>query len=679
MIRWFSVLFIFLVANISLAAEIFVDPSSGSDSASGSQSQPLKSIDRAIDVVKNGDSITLLPGSYPALDLRSYVGPATPLKIQGVSSDSVVLTSVLIYNAGEKLSTNIHFSNIHIADGVTVRNAADITFSDSKFTMSRPLVGSEEAIGRAAIFVRDVRNVTIKGNLITEAPVGLTAYDSDDIFILDNVIRDLSHDGIRFVGVHNGEIRRNTIYGLTDGVSDDEASWSKHCDAMHFFIGGAPKEKIRPNDGIIVDSNFMSDVQGQIIQFNNYGGYDEPELWNKNFVFTNNVIGPSTSPASFNDAEPVLNLYVYNNTFTGGESVYTSPYEEIKNKVMVSSSNGFRVTGATQNLHIFNNYFNEVPNVSLETVKFYDYNYIRSASGTYSLPRNNVIYNSKDIYFNSATDWSVAISENSQLVDAGVIIDSINNSSTDINGKSRQYSPDIGAYEYGDKSSTKNVLSLEAIRHDDQFVLIKDDFEDANFNADYALTKAGESVGAQWELYEGSGPDFRIEHSNHSSHVSNFLGSRANATGLSIIFLETPEELKNYVAKFTLVNLGVNSGSGILLQFEDSKNYTYIDFGGESGRVISVENGSLKVLAHEEFMKLPDTEPVDVSLTLKDFSIKAPSRVTIKIGGDSLTVDLPELTNMFGLIHDSPDLYYRLLLDDLEVQPLPRPNPPSIL
>ena len=77
------------------AAELFVSPS-GSDSGSGSQQSPFKSIQKAVDAAKPGDTVKILPGIYRGSVVISKSGTADkPLKIVGTRSDKGEYLSIL--------------------------------------------------------------------------------------------------------------------------------------------------------------------------------------------------------------------------------------------------------------------------------------------------------------------------------------------------------------------------------------------------------------------------------------------------------------------------------------------------------------------------------------------------------------------------------------------------------
>ena len=112
----------------SLSNLLYVNPSTGNDGASGSQSTPFKTITRAIQQATAGSSIRLMPGTY-----SKATGEVFPLVIPSnitiVGDESQKGKGIQITGSGRYLSAsfggqNITFKleNLSILKGVSITN-----------------------------------------------------------------------------------------------------------------------------------------------------------------------------------------------------------------------------------------------------------------------------------------------------------------------------------------------------------------------------------------------------------------------------------------------------------------------------------------------------------------------------------------------------------------------------
>lgn len=350
------------------AATYHVDAINGSNtSGDGSVAAPYASLAPVNPQLAGGDHVFLYDGNYGALEHHNQSSDIFNdwVTIQAAEGHRPELDHISLHSSNPGSDRTGSFNAYLRVIGcdivgtsrdqaVSITSARYVEIDQCRLEVHGPWTGSENNIEKTAFYVRYGSHITLSNSEITRTGTGVSA-QGRDIRILNNHIHDITHDGIRATGLEDSLIEGNYIHGLDDGVDDNQASWSKHCDAIHIFIaGGGSASSLIPNKNLIVRGNIIHDIEAQSVQFNNYFRF--PEVHNANILFENNIFGPVNSVFVFNDAEPVDGLTIRNNSFLyipGGTS-YVSPNNDT-HRTLISDNHGLRVTDQTTNLQVYNN------------------------------------------------------------------------------------------------------------------------------------------------------------------------------------------------------------------------------------------------------------------------------------------------------------------------------------
>lgn len=350
------------------AATYHVDAINGSNtSGDGSIAAPYASLSPVFPKLSGGDQVLLYNGNYGSLEYHNQSSDIFDdwVTIQAAEGHRPELDHISFHSSDPGTDRTGSFNAYLRVIGcdivgtsrdqaVSITSARYVEIDQCRLEVHGPWTGSENNIEKTAFYVRYGSHITLSNSEITRTGTGVSA-QGRNIHILNNHIHDITHDGIRATGLKDSLIEGNHIHGLDDGVDDNQASWSKHCDAIHIFIaGGGSASSLIPNENLVVRGNIIHDIEAQSVQFNNYFRF--PEVHNANITFENNIFGPVNSVFVFNDAEPVDGLTIRNNSFLyipGGTS-YVSPNNET-HRILISDNHGLRVTDQTTNLQVYNN------------------------------------------------------------------------------------------------------------------------------------------------------------------------------------------------------------------------------------------------------------------------------------------------------------------------------------
>lgn len=300
------------------SGDFFVSPH-GDDAASGGESAPLRTIDRALQLATGGETVVVLPGSYPAF--RDTRRRAAETKLIGIASPEVA-------GAGLMGSSNLTISGFVFTGKVLIRrhptfadrNAQDITIRDNELTSATPLA-------RRCLTIRDgAERITVAGNWIHDCRGGIDGpgYGFDDpadvpltagITIRDNLLERFRADGIQFAHWRDVEIADNTIRTMQD------PDHVEHNDGIQ-IMGDSARVRILRN--VIAHSNGqLIIVQGAV------GGPNDDILLRDNLAFDS-----ATYAWQLGD---VTDLRVYNNTVWkskyGGILLRPGAYASVANNI----------------------------------------------------------------------------------------------------------------------------------------------------------------------------------------------------------------------------------------------------------------------------------------------------------------------------------------------------------
>ena len=290
--------------------ESFLEPSgdaiyvavNGSDSNDGSKQRPYKTIQKAANLAKPGDTVYIRGGTYKGriyihnsgskgkyITIRNYPGE-TPV----ITRDDNDFNYQTILLSG---SSYIKIIGLHIvktrSTGVRVQGPAEyIEFKDNEVSYQNADVESSKRIGRAVVFAgykeAPLSHILIEGNKIHHNHTGrkgvesegLTVYGKVEYFqIINNKVHHNDFIGINVIGKETGSyahygtprygiISSNEIYG--NGMLNKYSSAS--------YIDGA--------QDVIVENNYIHDNYGPGVAVNQ----EVKESWVKHVILRNNVI-----------------------------------------------------------------------------------------------------------------------------------------------------------------------------------------------------------------------------------------------------------------------------------------------------------------------------------------------------------------------------------------------------
>ncbi|MGH6927795.1 MAG: right-handed parallel beta-helix repeat-containing protein, partial [Dongiaceae bacterium] len=180
---------------------IHVSPT-GSSTGSGSQSDPLKSIQAAVNLATPGTTVMVEAGTYTEnvkfkasglpdapIQLISADGPGAAKIVPGAGSPSATISAF-----GEE---NIVISGFDVSGGGRLQNGIQFGQSGSDFTDM-------------------TANIVIKDNFVHDTVKdSIKVSQGDNIYVIDNTCTRAGDQGIDFVAVNNSVIARNDVSHTT--------------------------------------------------------------------------------------------------------------------------------------------------------------------------------------------------------------------------------------------------------------------------------------------------------------------------------------------------------------------------------------------------------------------------------------------------------------------------------
>ncbi|MDF0552964.1 DUF1565 domain-containing protein [Kamptonema sp. UHCC 0994] len=185
-------------------ATLYVNPGTGSDSASGSQSAPFKTVSRALQQAPSGTIIQLAAGTYSAAS-----GEAFPLQIPAgvkvIGSETNKGSTVLIQGSGKFVSPTAAGQNVTVllAEGAELRGAT-VTNGDTRGT---------------GVWIESVAATVANCTLSKSKREGVFATGSAKPAIFDSVFIENVGNGLAMAGSAKGEIRRNKFQNTGYGIA----------------------------------------------------------------------------------------------------------------------------------------------------------------------------------------------------------------------------------------------------------------------------------------------------------------------------------------------------------------------------------------------------------------------------------------------------------------------------
>jgi len=423
---------------------IYVSPN-GDDNNSGTISQPLATIAKALDLSLPGDTILVKDGFYnESIDVKLDI--FTTLKVYATSDKRLTIKSENKHGAKIK-GVDLSLINFVTVDGFDVNGSISMgglnvmyrTWYSRGARVINNFVHDGWGIGATAYDGYVANNYILRCN----RGVGV---GGDNMLVENNEIerliyRDRDADYFRFFGT-NHTIRNNYMHGTRK-----EEVGGSHTDGFQTFGDNGECAK-----NIIIENNFIKDWHGQSFMITGEAGCHE------NIIIRNNVC---IAPGAWGiDACGIKNLRVYNNIFVNvgyhgigfeerltksGEVVYTTG--EIKNNIFYNAGSDYW-TRFKDGLQASNNLIYHTDKIVNQS--------------TYP---NDIV--NQDPLFVDISNYNFHLRSDSPAIDRGATLTDF---SYDKDGISRPQGAawDIGAYEYssgflyGDTSGDNQISAYDA-------------------------------------------------------------------------------------------------------------------------------------------------------------------------------------------------------------------------
>ena len=416
------ILAVFLMSSLAWANTYYVDKNhhSASDSKPGSESQPWKTIQHAVDTAVARDTVYVKAGTYyESIDIKRSGSAGSPITFQNYTNDTVVIDGS---NDSDLFVVHWPYSGADyiVWDGIDVRNG-------KKYGLWSE--GNYNVIRNCKIY----NNGTPGGTGHT----GLTVIDSEYAIITNNDVYNNGWNGISVSHSNNATVEYNNV----------------HSNLYHNGINIMPK----PTK---VQSMFTgNDVRYNICYNNKNGIYMRCQEHNE---INNNLICENIRNGIVFAYQPAVSPYVYagytkvyNNTIvdngTNGIQNAAATHLTIKNNLIAyNGSDEIRIArGRTVGHDIDYNLFYD----SIITFQW-DGNYYKTLSSWRSASGQDANSIEADPIFTDRSNDDYHITSQSFAIDKGKDL-SPESIIKDLDGISRPQGIgfDIGAFEFGGSSS----------------------------------------------------------------------------------------------------------------------------------------------------------------------------------------------------------------------------------
>jgi parallel beta helix pectate lyase-like protein/uncharacterized protein DUF1565 len=246
---------------------------SGADSAPGTSAQPLKTIDRALQVARPGDTILVRAGTYPEMVEAHPKGTAeAPITLQPAPGERPIVSGGFkLIDARWVRVRDITFDGTGNPDGwgTSVWRSEHIVLSGNEIT------GYQESQGvlikERSVDVRVVANHIHHLGARHRFDHGVYCESAREVVIAQNVIHDIPHGyGIHLFGdcdgtrIFRNTIARNGLSGITIAGNDergtaDETLIARNVIALHtvpaYSEYGFAVTEYQPGRGNVVRNN----------------------------------------------------------------------------------------------------------------------------------------------------------------------------------------------------------------------------------------------------------------------------------------------------------------------------------------------------------------------------------------------------------------------------------------
>jgi parallel beta-helix repeat protein len=376
----FALIIIFLISS-GYSMNYYVN-TTGSDANDGSINSPFLTIQRAINIASNKDSILVAKGEY---NLTNPILINKSINLYG-DDKKTILNAPLIGNDKDVFQIIV---NDVLIDGFTIQGAKDVATSPAGRTNSGIAVGGDWFIlgskpNNATDFTFSswwgigVSNITIINNNITNNSYGIFLFHSQNITIKNNNIYNNSYDG-DVAGTWSG--KGIEIYTSQD-MSDNSLATSGNA-LNHTKNVLIENNKIYDNELFGIELNYAESWNGGDV-----GPFDanvtiiNNEIYNNgkinNYPWENNVTLYRGITSNGNEKNVLIKNNIIYGHFPKGDytdhTIYCSGIRlsgsnefNITNNEIFENIRGIRAYGNSENINItFNNIYNNTQGVYVD-------------------------------------------------------------------------------------------------------------------------------------------------------------------------------------------------------------------------------------------------------------------------------------------------------------------------
>ncbi|WP_421657650.1 S-layer homology domain-containing protein [Leptothermofonsia sp. ETS-13] len=227
----------------STSTILYVNPTTGNDSNSGTQTAPFKTITRALQQARAGTTIQLAPGTYSAA-----TGEVFPLVIpNGVTvlgNEASKGSGIVVTGSGKFVSPTFASQNV--------------TFRLENNAQLRGVTVTNSEIRGTAVWVESTNPAITHNTFIHNKREGVFATGKANPAVLDNVAIQNASTGFTIVRNSKGEWRRNVCQktGFGFAISDDAAPLI------------ADNRVIENRSGIVINRQCKPVLRGNLVEKN---------------------------------------------------------------------------------------------------------------------------------------------------------------------------------------------------------------------------------------------------------------------------------------------------------------------------------------------------------------------------------------------------------------------------
>lgn len=189
---------------------IYINPSRGNDSASGSQSAPLKTIARALEKARSGTTIQLALGTYSNSSGERFP-LIVPSGIKIVGNEGTKGSGIIIMGSGRHSIPVWASQNI----AIVLENGAEL----------RGVTVTNPASRGTGVWIDSTAPIVADNTFVNSAREGIFVSGTAKPLIEDNLFVDNAANGISYTGNGKGEVLRNVFQRTGYGINiNDEAA-----------------------------------------------------------------------------------------------------------------------------------------------------------------------------------------------------------------------------------------------------------------------------------------------------------------------------------------------------------------------------------------------------------------------------------------------------------------------